>query len=169
MKTHNPYRILFVCLGNICRSPAAEVIFNAFLKAAGDRLPIEADSCATASYHTGSKPDARMLAALKRAGFTYGGHRARTFTTADFHRFDLIIPMDESIKEDLRQLARGEEEKERIIPMSRWFPATAASNEVPDPYYGGDSGFDYVVELLSASMPALLEDIAQRMPAPSAS
>lgn len=157
-----PFRVLFVCLGNICRSPAAEILFNAAVAKDGAQQCIAADSCGTASYHIGSKPDSRMLAALQRAGYAWGGHRARQFRRADFEQFDLIIPQDESNREDILYLARTPEQKAKVIPMSRWFPADAADREVPDPYYGGEAGFDHVVRLLERAAGALVQDIQQR-------
>jgi protein-tyrosine-phosphatase len=81
--------VLFVCLGNICRSVAAEMIFNAAVQEAGLADHVECDSCGTAAYHIGEKPDSRMLAALERAGFAYNGHRGRQFSRRDFENFDL--------------------------------------------------------------------------------
>ena len=157
-----PFRVLFVCLGNICRSPAAEILFNAAVASAGAQNRITADSCGTASYHIGSKPDSRMLAALQRAGYAWGGHRARQFRRADFDTFDLIIPQDESNRQDILHLARTAEQKAKVIPMSRWFPADAADREVPDPYYGGEAGFDHVVRLLESATAALVQEIEQQ-------
>lgn len=157
----HPFRVLFVCLGNICRSPAAEILFNAAVAKAGAQKRIAADSCGTASYHIGSKPDSRMLAALQRAGYDWGGHRARQFRRADFAQFDLIVPQDESNREDILRLARTAEQKAKVIPMCRWFPADAADREVPDPYYGGEAGFDHVVRLLERATEALVQDIEQ--------
>lgn len=155
-----PFRVLFVCLGNICRSPAAEILFRAAVQKAGWEHRFRADSCGTASYHIGSRPDSRMLAALKRAGYSYDGHRARQFCRADFARFDLIIPQDESNRRDILSLARTPEEAARVQPMHRWFPSTSDLQEVPDPYYGGESGFDFVVELLAVSTRRLLQELA---------
>ena len=157
-----PFRVLFVCLGNICRSPSAEILFNAAVAKAGAQGRISADSCGTASYHIGSKPDSRMLAALQRAGYVWGGHRARQFRRADFDAFDLIIPQDESNRQDILHLARTPEQKAKVIPMSRWFPADAADREVPDPYYGGEAGFDHVVRLLESATAALVQEIEQQ-------
>ena len=157
-----PFRVLFVCLGNICRSPAAEILFNAAVDSAGAQNRITADSCGTASYHIGSKPDSRMLAALQRAGYAWGGHRARQFRRADFDAFDLIIPQDESNRQDIMHLARTPEQKAKVIPMSRWFPADAADSEVPDPYYGGEAGFDHVVRLLESATAGLGQEIEQQ-------
>lgn len=158
-----PYRVLFVCLGNICRSPAAEIVFNAAVEKAGLSERVQADSCGTAGYHTGQKPDPRMLAALQERGFRYGGHRARTFRREDFSRFDLIIPQDESNRQNIESMARHEEDSRKIIPMSHWFPAGERRREVPDPYYGGREGFSDVVDLLDASAALLAEDLRQRL------
>ncbi|MCQ2370843.1 MAG: low molecular weight phosphotyrosine protein phosphatase [Akkermansia sp.] len=157
-----PFRVLFVCLGNICRSPAAEMIFNALLAERGLQGRIRCDSCGVAAYHVGQKPDSRMLAALKRAGIPYNGHRGRQFSPADFDAFDLIIPQDTTNREDILCQARKSEDAAKVVPMSRWFPADTGLDEVPDPYYGGPHGFDLVVELLRAACTALCEDLAAR-------
>ncbi|MBQ2379528.1 MAG: low molecular weight phosphotyrosine protein phosphatase [Akkermansia sp.] len=157
MSAPAPYRVLFVCLGNICRSPAAEIIFNAVAAKNGLAGLVKADSCGTASYHTGSKPDHRMLAALERAGYSYGGHRARTFRRADFSDFDLIIPQDEYNERDILALARNEADAAKVRGMWQWFGAEETESSVPDPYYGGPAGFDAVVALLTRSMEKLME------------
>ena len=154
-----PVRVLFVCLGNICRSPAAEMIFTALLGQAGLRGRIGCDSCGVAAYHIGQKPDSRMLAALQRAGIPYNGHRGRQFSPADFARFDLIIPQDEQNRADVLSLARTPEDAAKVVPMSRWFPPECGLAEVPDPYYGGARGFDAVVALLRAACANLLADL----------
>lgn len=158
MTTPSPYRILFVCLGNICRSPAAEVICRAQLRKAGLAHCVKVDSCGTASYHTGSRPDSRMIAALQRAGYEYDGHRARTLRPADGAEFDLIIPQDaENLRDVLSVLSRTT--GARVEPMSRWFPVGTRHAEVPDPYYGSAADFDEVVQLLAESMPMLIEEV----------
>lgn len=158
MSSSSLYRVLFVCLGNICRSPAAEIIFNAVAKKAGVSGCVCADSCGTASYHTGSRPDSRMLAALERAGYSYGGHRARTFRRADFSDFDLIIPQDHANEEDILYLSRSAEDAAKVRGMWNWFSPSESEHEVPDPYYGGPAGFDAVVALLARAMENLLRD-----------
>ncbi len=160
-----PTRVLFVCLGNICRSPAAEIIFRATVERAGLAAVFEIDSCGTASYHTGQKPDRRMLAALERAGYAWGGHRARTFCRADFSRFDLIIPQDGSNQEDILALARSAADAARVRPMKTWFPAGCREPGVPDPYYGGEAGFDAVVSLLESACARLLAELSPNHPA----
>ncbi len=164
MSKVSPTRVLFVCLGNICRSPAAEIIFRAAVERAGRVADFAIDSCGTASYHVGQKPDRRMLAALERAGYAWGGHRARSFCRADFSRFDLIIPQDESNREDILMLARNAEDAARVRPMRDWFPEGCRESGVPDPYYGGDAGFDAVVSLLEASCARLLAELASSRP-----
>ena len=154
-------RVLFVCLGNICRSPAAEMIFAARLEEAGLRGRVACDSCGVAAYHVGQRPDSRMLAALQRAGIPYNGHRGRQFSAADFARFDLIIPQDEENRSDVLSLARTAEDAAKVVPMSRWFPPECGLAEVPDPYYGGERGFDAVVALLQAACANLLADLIQ--------
>lgn len=158
-----PFRVLFVCLGNICRSPAAEIIFNATALKSGLGGCVLADSCGTASYHVGSRPDPRMLAALSRAGFRYGGHLARAFRREDFARFDLIIPQDHENAADLLQWAGSPCEKEKVAGMWKWFAPEEPEREVPDPYYGSASDFDAVVGLLERSMQRLASDIRQRL------
>ncbi len=156
----DPLRVLFVCLGNICRSPAAEILFNAALQRHGLSENVYTDSCGTGGWHIGQKPDKRMLAALNRHGYAWGGHTARQFSRLDFSQFDLIIPQDESIRSVIEALARTAEEKAKIIPMSRWFPAACRHSEVPDPYWDGERGFDAVVELLEAATEHLAVAIA---------
>lgn len=159
--SNKQYRILFVCLGNICRSPAAEVVCRAALRQAGLAHRVQVDSCGTASYHLGSRPDSRMIAALQRAGFEYDGHRARTLRPADGAEFDLIIPQDdENLRDVLATLPPGTACK--VAPMSHWFPAGSRYAEVPDPYYGSAADFDAVVQLLASAMPQLLADVAER-------
>lgn len=120
---------------------------------------IKADSCGTAAYHCGQKPDRRMLAALERAGYEYGGHRARVFRQADFHDFDLIIPQDHDNEADILSLARSEADRFKVRGMWNWFPPGEHRRDVPDPYYGGERGFDDVVCLLGHATAALLQDL----------
>lgn len=159
-----PCRVLFVCLGNICRSPAAEIIFRSQLASAGLEKLVQVDSCGTGSWHVGQKPDARMLAALKRAGYAYDGHRARCFRREDFSRFDLIIPQDAENRSDLLSMAHTPGEAERVVSMARWFPPGESHDEVPDPYYGGPEGFDAVVSLLERATRRLAAEMAALSP-----
>lgn len=156
----DPLRVLFVCLGNICRSPAAEILFCSALQREGLSERVLADSCGTGGWHIGQKPDRRMLAALERHGYAWGGHRARQFSRADFGEFDLIIPQDDSNREDILSLARTAEERAKVVPMAHWFPQGSSFREVPDPYWDGDRGFDTVVELLETACTRLAQEIS---------
>ncbi len=156
-----PFRVLFVCLGNICRSVAAEHTFNAAVEAAGLADHVQSDSCGTAAYHIGEKPDARMRDALARAGYAYNGHRGRQFSCRDFVDFDLIVPQDAPNYEDVLALASTPEEMAKVVPMSAWFADDCPLHEVPDPYYGGIQGFDDVVALLAAATQQMACDIAR--------
>lgn len=162
--TTRRYRILFVCLGNICRSPAAEIVCRAALKKAGLADRVQVDSCGTASYHVGSRPDGRMLAALARAGYVYEGHRARSLRRADGAEFDLIVPQDEENLRDV-QAVLAATARAKVVPMSHWFPAGCGYREVPDPYYGTEKDFDEVVELLQRSMPLMMKEIKKELKA----
>ena len=155
------FRILFVCLGNICRSPAAEIVCRAALREAGLADRVKVDSCGTASYHVGSRPDRRMIAALERAGYEYDGHRARTFCREDGSRFDLIIPQDHENMQDVLATLPSQYAS-KVQPMSRWFPSGERHREVPDPYYGTDADFDEVVELLRRSVGQLIAELQTR-------
>ncbi len=157
-----PCRVLFVCLGNICRSPAAEIIFRTLAERAGLAHLFEIDSCGMISYHAGEKPDRRMLAALERAGYAWGGHRARAFVRSDFSRFDLIIPQDASNRADLLARARNGADAARVRPMRDWFAPGETLDAVPDPYYGDAAGFDAVVSLLEGACARLLDDLRPR-------
>ena len=152
------YRIVFVCLGNICRSPAAEILCRAQLRKVGLASRVQVDSCGTASYHIGSKPDSRMIAALRRAGYEYDGHRARTLRPADGSEFHLIIPQDKANLRDVRAMLSPTAPAE-VAPMSRWFPEDTRYTEVPDPYYGSDADFDEVVRLLSQATQNLIHSL----------
>ncbi len=159
--TPQVFRVLFVCLGNICRSVAAEHAFKAAVESAGMADHVAADSCGTASYHVGQKPDARMLQALERAGFAYNGHRGRQFSRRDFAEFDLIVPQDDANYEDVVAKAASPEEMAKVVPMSAWFPDDCPLHEVPDPYYGTTADFDEVVSLLTAATRQMVNDIAR--------
>ncbi|OCA02501.1 low molecular weight protein-tyrosine-phosphatase [Akkermansia glycaniphila] len=142
-----PYRVLFVCLGNICRSPAAEIVFDSLIRKAGLEHKIQADSAATSDYHIGDKPDRRMLAALQHEGYAWGGHLGRQLTRRDFETFDLIVPMDNANLRDILALAGSGEHHARIMPMCSYL-RNHPDREIPDPYYGGPEGFTHVIRLL---------------------
>ena len=137
-------RILFICLGNICRSPLAETILNAKLAAAG--LHAEVDSAGLIAYHAGEQADPRMRAHAARRGYNIT-HRARQITQTDFFRFDLIIGMDADNQRALQQLAPAQT-AHKIRTAVSYCDKFRHTDAVPDPYYGGDAGFEYAIDLL---------------------
>jgi protein-tyrosine phosphatase len=155
-----PVRILFVCLGNICRSPTAEGVMRDLVARAGLSDSIELDSAGTGAWHVGSPPDARASAAARDRGVTLEG-AARQVLAGDFDEFDLLLAMDASNLHELRQRARDEAQRAKVRLLREFDPASAGLDDldVPDPYYGGDGGFDEVFELVCAACQGLLAQI----------
>jgi protein-tyrosine phosphatase len=153
-------RILFVCLGNICRSPTAEAVVRALAARELPELALEVDSAGTAGYHIGEAPDPRMRAAAARRGYDLTALRARIVEPSDFTRFDLILAMD---RENLAVLRRRapEETRERVRLFLEFAPH-GELQEVPDPYYGGPNGFEEVLDLVEAAARGLLSYLRQR-------
>jgi protein-tyrosine phosphatase len=152
-------RLLFVCLGNICRSPTAEGVMRQLVREAGLEDSIELDSAGLGSWHVGSPPDARAIAAARARGIALDGS-ARQFVRNDFDDFNPVIAMDRSNLRELRQLARGEEERAKVRLLREFDPASAGKDpEVPDPYYGAPGGFDEVLDLVQAACAGLLARI----------
>lgn len=149
-------RILFFCMGNICRSPTAEGVMRARLAAAG--LDVEVDSAGTHGYHVGDPPDERSQAHALRRGYDLGALRARKLEAADFERFDLVLAMDE---DNLAQAARlcPPARRERLKLLMDYAP-DAGSRIVPDPYYGGADGFERVLDLVEAACDALIASLS---------
>jgi protein-tyrosine phosphatase len=155
--TSSPYKLLFVCLGNICRSPSAENIMNYLLEQHHLESQIICDSAGTASYHVGNSPDRRMAAAAMRRGIQLVG-RARQFRKSDFEEFDLILAMDQANYQDILSLDPQGKYWHKVKLMCD-FCSTHKDQEVPDPYYGGSDGFDYVIDLLLDACGGLLEQV----------
>jgi protein-tyrosine phosphatase len=154
-------KILFVCLGNICRSPTAEAVLRTLAAREAPELGIEVDSAGTAAYHVGSPPDPRTRAAAARRGYDLERLRARVIEAGDFERFDLILAMDE---ENLRVLRRRAPAPvhERLRLFLEFAPQQDL-REVPDPYYGGPNGFEEVLDLVEAAARGLLAHLRQRL------
>ena len=153
------YKLLFVCLGNICRSPSAENIMNHLIQQAGLEDRIVCDSAGTSGYHIGAPPDSRMnTAAIKRQIELKG--KSRKLTPKDLQRFDLILAMDGENYHDILYLDR-EGKYEDKIRMICEFATEKSDKEVPDPYYGGSDGFDYVIDLLFDACAGLLDYIVK--------
>ena len=156
--------VLFVCMGNICRSPAAEIVFRKVVAAAGLEGRIGIDSAGTIGYHAGDPPDRRMAATLRARGYPVAG-RARQVVREDFGRFDLILPMDEDNEAVLKRLAPRNGTRARVVPFVR-FCSEPGARHVPDPYYGGADGFERVADLVEDGCRGLLEHLRREMADP---
>ena len=144
--------ILFVCLGNICRSPAAEGVFRAKAAAAG--LEVVCDSAGTGPWHAGKKPDARMIAAARARGYNLSAQRARQVDDGDYYVYDLILAMDERNLADLTQRA-PRDGTAKIAPLLSY----GVGGEVPDPYHGGRQGFETVLDLIENACDGLIRTL----------
>ncbi len=152
-------RVLFVCLGNICRSPAADGIMKAIVAQKGEERDWIIDSAGIGNWHAGQLPDHRMRTHARRRGYELT-HRARQVRISDFDDFDLIIGMDAQNISDLRELAPTPEAMAKIKPMSKWFNNIATRYDyVPDPYYEGAEGFELVLDLLESALLSLYNDL----------
>lgn len=151
-------RILFVCLGNICRSPAAEGILRALAERSGLSARIEVDSAGTYGGHRGDLPDPRMRSAASRRGYALT-HRARQVWEEDFGRFDRIIAMDDMNYETLHRLAPSRESSRRIFRMTEFCRRHPDRTYVPDPYYEGHEGFELVLDLLEDGCEGILASL----------
>lgn len=156
--------ILFVCLGNICRSPIAEGVFRNRVHAAGLDDSIEIDSAGTAAWHQGKKPDSRMIAASSERGYDISGQRARQVREADFHHYDLILAMDEENLMNLEDIAPEDGKAELRLFLS--YANGIREREVPDPYFGGNEGFFHVISLVENAADGLLNELQAAHPAP---
>lgn len=147
-----PKKVLFVCLGNICRSPAAEGIFKRIVEDAGDADNWIIDSAGIGAWHIGQLPDRRMRIHASRRGLELT-HHARQVKASDFDDFDFIIGMDSSNIADLRRLAPSADAERKIHPMAEWMGGVASRyDHIPDPYYEGAEGFELVLDLLSDAL-----------------
>jgi len=158
MATGNPTSLLFVCLGNICRSPLAEGVFLHLAEEAGLGEAFEVDSAGTGAWHVGERPDPRSLEVAERHGVELPGH-ARRVTEEDFRRFDHIVAMDRSNLRDLQALQPAD--ATALLQLLRDHDPHPGDGEVPDPYYGGDDGFDRVYEMVLRSCRTLLEKLQE--------
>ena len=153
-----PFKLLFVCLGNICRSPAAEGVMRRLVTERGLDSNFVIDSAGTYGGHAGDLPDRRMRVHARQRGYELT-HRSRRVTGTDLERFDLIVGMDSCNVSDLRAMAATLDEVEKIVPMGRFIRRFPHYDHVPDPYYEGSEGFELVLDLLEDSCEALLDYI----------
>jgi protein-tyrosine phosphatase len=155
-------RVLFVCMGNICRSPTAEAVMRALIREHGLEAEIELDSAGTGGWHVGSPPDSRSAAEATRRGITMEG-AAHQVSAADFAAFDHVIAMDGDNERDLLRLAPDEASRAKVRRLREWDPEAIAAGDldVPDPYYGGDNGFVEVYDLVERACRGLLAELAR--------
>jgi protein-tyrosine phosphatase len=146
-----PVKVLFVCLGNICRSPAAEGVMKSFSKG----LPIGIQSAGTAGYHIGELPDSRMRAHARKRGYDLISHAQQFDPSSHFETFDHIIAMDENNLRDLKAMDRNKKYHHKLSLMTEYSQMMDV-NEVPDPYYGGPEGFEHVLDILEDACAGLL-------------
>lgn len=153
--------LLFVCLGNICRSPAAEGIMRHMTKEHMMEDYVDIDSAGIGSWHAGELPDRRMRSHGSAHGYDFSS-RARQIKQEDMQRFDHIIVMDDENYKDVTAMARTDEQRRKISRMTDFCKHHPGHTAVPDPYYGGDRGFELVIELLEDGCKELLKQIAQK-------
>ena len=149
-----PVRVLFVCLGNICRSPAAEGVMLGEIALNGDSNRWTVDSAGTGNYHIGQLPDNRMRIHARRRGYDLT-HRCRQVRESDFDDFDIIIGMDAQNLRNLRHMAPTPEGMDKIVGMAEFFSHATRYDSVPDPYYEGPEGFELVLDLLQGAVATL--------------
>lgn len=156
-------RLLFVCLGNICRSPTAEGVMRHLVREHELEHAVEIDSAGTGSWHVGDPPDARAAGVARERGIELEG-RARQFDTADFEAFDLILAMDRVNYDELHALAPHDDARARVRLLREYDRDAVAADEleVPDPYYGGPEGFDEVLDLVERACAGLLDEVRER-------
>ncbi|MDX2020214.1 MAG: low molecular weight protein-tyrosine-phosphatase [Deltaproteobacteria bacterium] len=160
-------RILFVCLGNICRSPTALAVMRHLVKERGLEAVVHTDSAGTGGWHAGNPPDARSAAVGAKRGIPLTGV-ARQVTVRDFESFDYLIAMDRSNREDLWALAPTPAARAKVHLLRDFAPAGPKHADVPDPYYGGPAGFDQVFDICLQACDGLLTSVIQSLPqAPS--
>jgi len=156
-----PYRICFVCSGNICRSPSAEIVTRRLVAKAGLEGRVEVDSAGTGGWHVGNDADARAVAALRRRGYEVSRHRARRFRPADFAERDLVVALDSGHERELRAIAPTREDAAKVRLLRSYDPelVAGADPDVLDPYYGDDGDFDDVLAVVEAACRGLLVEI----------
>jgi len=158
------FRVLFVCTGNICRSPSAEAVLRAMLQAEGLAGAVHIESAGTQGYHAGEAPDPRACATARRRGYALESQRARQVTADDYTGFDLILAMDRGHLRQLRRAAQAAGADAARIRLFLDFAAgTGRGRDVPDPYYGGEDGFDGMLDLIEDGARGILALLRRRL------
>ncbi|HCE2679996.1 TPA: low molecular weight phosphotyrosine protein phosphatase [Vibrio parahaemolyticus] len=147
-------KILVVCMGNICRSPTGEAVLRAKAEELG--VDVDIDSAGTIGYHTGNTPDTRAMAAGKQRGYSFKGMRARQVSVQDFEDFDLVLAADKANLADLLDICPVEHRHKVSLFLSH---SNSSYDEIPDPYYGGDDGFELVLDLIEEASVAVLQKL----------
>jgi protein-tyrosine phosphatase len=153
------FRVVFVCTGNICRSPMADVVFRWFADQAGLSSRVASSSAGTGEWHVGELADRRTLAALERRGYDGSRHRARQFAQEDFERNDLIVALDRSHERILTERAGSAADVDKIVLLRSFDPNARDLLDVPDPYYGGPAMFDDVLGMIETASRALFRQL----------
>ena len=159
------YRVCFVCSGNICRSPTAEAVLRRQLADAGLAGEVVVDSAGIGDWHVGEDVDERSAAALRARGYPAWVHEARQFRPADFADRDLVVALDAGHERALQAMARTDADRARIRMLRSYDPVAAEDLDVPDPYYGGEHGFEHVLDLVEAACAGLLAEVAAELQA----
>ena len=149
-------KVLFVCLGNICRSPSGEAVLNAKLEEHGLQDQVEVDSAGTSGYHTGEPADSRMQTHAQKRGYNLSSI-SRQIRSVDYDDFDFIIAMDQSNYRNLLNMAKTSEHRSKVALMTEF--SEKLDGDVPDPYYGGSMAFERVLDILEDCMEGLIEEI----------
>lgn len=155
MPDHEAIAVLFVCLGNICRSPTAEVVMRHQLKQSGLEHRVQVDSAGTGAWHIGHPPDQRAMQAAAGRGYDMVSLRARRVSSRDLEAFDYIVAMDSSNQSDLQAMASAATQRSRICLMGDFSPAHVGQS-VPDPYHGGTEGFAHVLDMIEDCVAGLI-------------
>lgn len=155
------HTVLFICLGNICRSPAAEGIMKSLVEKEGMSDDFFIDSAAIGSWHIGQLPDSRMRKCGAEHGYRFDSH-ARQFQTSDFQHFDLIVVMDNENYRAITSMASSQADKDKVVRIADYLTHHREYTTVPDPYYGDYSDFELVIELLEDACQGLLDSIKEQ-------
>ena len=158
-----PFRVCFVCSGNICRSPTAEAVLRRQLAEAGLAERVEVDSAGIGDWHVGRGADHRAAVALRQRGYPAWEHRARQFQPSDFGDRDLVVALDAGHERILRRLAPTAADRAKVRLLRSYDPAADGQLDVPDPYYGGPDGFERVLDLVEAACRGLVADVRAQL------